>query len=219
VYVVLHCFYFLLGFVLFLNRFDSFWLIFATFLANFYSFRLIFASFSTHFASFRLILPHFGSFFCVLNTFFPTIFQRRVVYLWPRRRVQVPAEARPGPDLPRAPGGWLWQWLCLRAGGSGWVAVGGVSLVPLERADQGGSNGAKIIVWRWLGGSWETVEYAQNFWAIIVSINIGWLCLLLWRAGGSGWVAVFGTVGKSGSRRFEWCKNQWVAVAGWQLGD
>jgi hypothetical protein len=94
-----------------------------------------------------------------------------------------------------------------------------MSLVPLERADQGGSNGAKIIVWRWLGGSWETVEYAQNFWAIIVSINIGWLCLLLWRAGGSGWVAVFGTVGKSGSRRFEWCKNQWVAVAGWQLGD
>jgi hypothetical protein len=32
---------------------------------------------------------------------------------------------------------------------------GGVAVIPLDRGDQGGSNGTNCVAWRWRGGTWE----------------------------------------------------------------
>jgi hypothetical protein len=91
-------------------------------------------------------------------------------------------------------------------GGSGWV-------VPLERGDQGGSNGVKMGVWLWVLRVAVAVGDGALFFVIFLYFFVGlsqslYVCLGEWQ-----WQGGSESVGKRRSMRFEWCQNHRVAVA------
>jgi hypothetical protein len=97
-------------------------------------------------------------------------------------------------------------------------------VVPLERGGHSGSIGGIFVTWLWLlAMQWQCKDGALFSRIFCIFLEYLLLVLCVW-IGEWQWLGDSGTAGKRRSMRFEWCKNERVAVAieggsgSWRLG-